>query len=279
MSVTTEIIRLQNCVSNAYTACSNKGATLPQVQNSDNLPSTILTIAAEERSSSQLPRYKLEEVNNELTTKITEITVTGLFNDIQSIDESFDYAFSSNIPKMYNNSQIKVYGDLTFRDLETVTGAMYASFYGCDFDGNATVSFPSFINGKNNYIDGNHENNFISTFYDTKGLKTAIFSALTTLDFYFVNTFRNSEISSLQFPVLTTITSDGSLDTIVRDCTYLESLSFPSLTRVDNYFADFTGDTNLTEIHFRSDAQAAIEATPNYSSKWGASNATIYFDL
>ena len=278
MSVTTEIIRLQNCVSNAYTACSNKGATLPQFQNSDNLPSTILTIAAEERSSSQLPRYKLEEVNNELTAKITEINVTGLFNDIQSIDESFDYAFSSNIPKMYNNSQIKVHGDLTFRDLETVTGGMMSSFAGCDFDGNATVSFPSFVDGKNNYI-GSHEDNFISTFYETKGLKTAIFSALTTLDFYFNSTFRYSEISSLQFPVLTTITSNGSLSSIVMNCTYLESLSFPSLTRVDSYFADFTGDTNLTEIHFRSDAQATIEATPNYSSKWGASNATIYFDL
>jgi len=271
MSVTTEIIRLQNCVSNAYTACLNKGATLPQVQNSDNLPSTIMTIPAEEKNSSQLPRYKLEEVNNELTAKITEINVTGLFNDIQSIDSSFDYAFCCM--DFGNISKIKVHGDLTFRDLETIIGGMYSSFYGCEFDGNATVSFPSFTD-KDSTTSG-----LYYTFYNTTGLKTAIFSALTTLDFNFMGTFSYSEISSVQFPVLTTMTSFGSLGDGLKYCTYLESLSFPSLTRVDDSFADFTGDTNLTEIHFRSDAQATIEATPNYSSKWGASNATIYFDL
>jgi hypothetical protein len=37
--------------------------------------------------------------------------------------------------------------------------------------------------------------------------------------------------------------------------------------------------TGITEIHFRADAQATIEATSGYSDKFGATNATIYFDL
>jgi hypothetical protein len=41
----------------------------------------------------------------------------------------------------------------------------------------------------------------------------------------------------------------------------------------------FSGCTGITELHFRSDAQTVIEAADSYSYKFGATNATIYFDL
>lgn len=44
MSIASEITRINNNISNAYTQCNNKGATMPQVQNSDNLSSTIASI-------------------------------------------------------------------------------------------------------------------------------------------------------------------------------------------------------------------------------------------
>lgn len=37
--------------------------------------------------------------------------------------------------------------------------------------------------------------------------------------------------------------------------------------------------SSLKEIHFKASIQATIEAMSNYTSKWGATNATIYFDL
>lgn len=35
----------------------------------------------------------------------------------------------------------------------------------------------------------------------------------------------------------------------------------------------------LTEIHFGAENQSAIESSTGYSTKWGRSSATIYFDL
>ena len=59
------------------------------------------------------------------------------------------------------------------------------------------------------------------------------------------------------------------------------SASFPALTSVGrnslrNAFYECTG---ITELHFRADAKSVIENADGYSSKFGASNATIYFDL
>lgn len=69
-------------------------------------------------------------------------------------------------------------------------------------------------------------------------------------------------------------------------CSKLPKMSFPSLTSVQNdSFGSSTSNgafrncTALTEIHFRADMQTTIEAMSQYANKWGATNATIYFDL
>lgn len=51
---------------------------------------------------------------------------------------------------------------------------------------------------------------------------------------------------------------------------------FPSVTEISGYVFYSSG---AKEIHFAAANQAAIEACPNYDIKWGATNATIYFDL
>ena len=69
--------------------------------------------------------------------------------------------------------------------------------------------------------------------------------------------------------------------------TKLTTVYFPMLTIVSTANAMgrntssgmFAGCTNLTEIHFRVDARAVIESLTGYSDKFGATNATIYFDL
>ncbi len=65
----------------------------------------------------------------------------------------------------------------------------------------------------------------------------------------------------------------------------VKKILFPSLVTINksafgsSYSAAFNGATSLEELHFRMDAQAAVESTQSYSSKFGASNVTIYFDL
>jgi hypothetical protein len=81
-------------------------------------------------------------------------------------------------------------------------------------------------------------------------------------------------------------TDTNSFNAIFSGCTSLETISFPSLTTIPangfgsaTYSYAFRNCTALTEIHFRADMQATIEAMTGYSTKWGATNATIYFDL
>lgn len=73
----------------------------------------------------------------------------------------------------------------------------------------------------------------------------------------------------------------GGLSSAFNCCTSLTSISFPSLTEIEitALSSAFAGCTALTEIHFRADMQETIEATDGYSEKWGASSATVYFDL
>lgn len=66
----------------------------------------------------------------------------------------------------------------------------------------------------------------------------------------------------------------------------LERIDFPALVDVDSTAFGtaassyiFRHRTTLEEIHFRADMQATIEAMSGYADKWGATNATIYFDL
>lgn len=44
MSISSEITRINTNIANAYTACNNKSATMPQIQNSANLATTIASI-------------------------------------------------------------------------------------------------------------------------------------------------------------------------------------------------------------------------------------------
>lgn len=68
--------------------------------------------------------------------------------------------------------------------------------------------------------------------------------------------------------------------------TGIVSISFPALETVASS-AFGTGSTSyafrnctaLLEIHFPAAMQATIEAMSGYSAKWGATNATVYFDL
>ncbi len=119
--------------------------------------------------------------------------------------------------------------------------------------------------------------------------------------------YNNQEITgSVEFPNLTQINNDGLMFAF-RDCIGLTSVEFPNLKSIEPYglYYSFEGcteltgnvefpalqfvadrglvnvflNTNITEIHFRADAKSVIEAQETYYSKFGASNATIYFDL
>lgn len=99
----------------------------------------------------------------------------------------------------------------------------------------------------------------------------------------FYSTFSSSyDIIKVNFDSLESL-SDNTTTYMFSGCNKLPKISFPSLTTFKTIYElannMFVGCTLLTEIHFRADAQTTIEAQSNYSSKFGATNATIYFDL
>lgn len=81
---------------------------------------------------------------------------------------------------------------------------------------------------------------------------------------------------------LETINGDSACRLMFSSCTSLTVANFPRLTKVEGTAPMddmFKNCANITEIHFRYDMKSTIEALEEYSNKFGAENATIYFDL
>ena len=126
-------------------------------------------------------------------------------------------------------------------------------------------------------------------FYRKTNINDAEFPALTMISGSGACTsmFHDcSNLTSVSFPALTTISGDSVCAKMFSLCKALTSISFPALTTIgSNAFGSasynyiFNRCNALTEIHFRADAQATIEAMAGYADKWGAKNATIYFSL
>lgn len=104
-------------------------------------------------------------------------------------------------------------------------------------------------------------------------------------------TFNNcSKLTTMEFPSLEAIYCNGTAN---NQGTFaynnkVTKLYFPKLTYIGKTsgYSKATAGNNifyscsaLTEIHFGAENQASIEACTGYSTKWGRSSATIYFDL
>ena len=124
-------------------------------------------------------------------------------------------------------------------------------------------------------------------------------SQLTSIDLPACTSVRDSafsscsQLTSIDLPACTSVGNSA-----FSSCSQLTSIDLPACTSVGNYaFSScrqltsidlpactdiqysFSGCTNLKEIHFAAANQSYIEALTNYSNKFGADSATIYFDL
>ncbi len=156
---------------------------------------------------------------------------------------------------------------VAFPLLKTVTA--YSAFNYCfsDCTNLTNIDFSSLEQIGNNTSSGYHSH-FVNCFYNCTNLASITFPKLEKIyctgssmtNGTFAN---NNKVKKLYFPKLDTIT-------------YGSGASTSNQTACKNIFY---GCTSLTEIHFGAANQAAIEATAGYSTAWGATNATVYFDL
>ena len=81
-----------------------------------------------------------------------------------------------------------------------------------------------------------------------------------------------SNLTSIDLPAATSIGVSA-----FGYCSNLTSIDLPAATSIGG--SAFSSCSSLKEIHFSAANKAKIEANSYYSSKWDATNATIYFDL
>jgi len=204
-----------------------------------------------------------------------------------SIDTIFGSLNSSGILQRPSGGNV----DLVLEGFQNIANsAMYYKFYRCD--NLKTVTFKDLTSLTQatplNYCFGTCVN-----------LESVSFPSLTIIgvttntgvnrQFYYA--FNGcTKLTELRFPELTAIYCNGtaaSYGTFYGNNT-IQKLYFPKLATISkaSAYRNATASNNvfasmeeLTEIHFASANQTSIQASTGYSSKWGATNATIYFDL
>ena len=131
-----------------------------------------------------------------------------------------------------------------------------------------------------------------SAFSSCSNLTSIDLPAATSID---SSAFSNcSKLTSIDLPAATSIDSSAfsncykltsidlpaatSIDTFAfSNCYNLTSIDLPAATSIGR--SAFSDCSNLTSIHFATANKATIESLSGYSSKFGATDATIYFDL
>ena len=248
MSIETELIAAKGYLDDCYDAVSYCSGTVPQNQCLANLPNAINSISGGVPTGGVVPRYGVDPNGDVITDNITYPSNT--FSSVTYIDTYALCDFISQYGGIVNNKTY--FTNLIFDSLTEIAyrGCRYA-FYGCLIQ---SAQFPLLT----------------------------IINAEACSDMF----SQCEQLSSVDLSSLTTIGQLGCSNMFNR-CTSLTTISFPSLINVDmqafqtsqGYSQIFGNCTNLTEIHFKSGAQNVISSIYGYSSKWGATNATIYFDL
>ena len=271
MSVADQINRIKTNIANTYTAAQAKGATMPQTQNSDNLATCVqsITTGGGGGGGTQFGLTISDVLGTVDDTGAVSRTVISNALDFSGITSFTNYALYSKF--MY--SSFSPTQDVEFPDLTSIDGyGMRSAFQ--NSSGLTSISFP--------VLTSIGDSGMNSAFQSCRNLTSISFPALASVGQNGMSSaFRDcSGITSVSFPVLTSI-GDSGMNSAFRNCEKLESISFPELTQVTSPFNNYTfaGCDALTEIHFRADMQATIEALSGYANKWGAQNASIYWDL
>lgn len=236
-----------------------------------------------------LPKLSLEGKGCQLAT-IQEMNFSGV-EDIAPMALSYKFYFRDIIT------------DIVFPDLIKISGTSACEHAFALCDGNKNVSFPMLSE-----ICGEKSCYYM---FGASDVENCLFEKLTIINgslacsnmLYGTNLFKTglknlekisgnsacsymfgqcNKLTEIDLDNLTEINGDGACNTMFRKCESLTIAKFPKLVSIKGsrpMSSMFLDCTNLKEIHFRYDMKSTIEALEEYSNKFGAENATIYFDL
>lgn len=220
-----------------------------------------------------------QKFNISIDNFIGDVDSTGIYI---APTEDFDFVADSvkNIRTnaFYGTFAYKSIASASFPILTTISGSN-ACYYMFGYSKLSSISFPVLTTISGASVCS-------SMFSSCFKLSSVSFPTLTTISGSNACSSMFSSCSNLTsalFPALTTISGNNACYYMFSGCTSLISISFPALTIIENPDCMpanmFRGCSKLTEIHFRKDVQTTVEAQAGYESKFGAANATIYFDL
>lgn len=253
MTVASEITKLQTNLSSAYSACEEKGATMPAKQNFDNLPATIESITGGgEAEYKKLYGMDISDIFPEPNSSgalviPTTASVIQSFDGVKSVPQyCFNYRFSylTNIKEAhypdlktvallsFNYAYQKCTGleKICFEALESITVSSALQRVCSDCTKLKTAEFPMLK-------EITQTTGMSYAFYGC-GLTSVVFPELETvtgLTYCFQN---NKSLTYLGFPKLKTIYSNSTgMGNMVNGCTALEEVEFPALESIDGYMS------------------------------------------
>ena len=220
-------------------------------------------------------------------TNDTSREITLDENSFSGIKELKDMAFyqynksTTNNPYRSSPTTYTFTGPLSFPDLEIVKSAR--NYYEDPYGGMQEAFVSSLITSASfPKLRTVEEKGLYSACTNTR-VATVSFPALVAIGVNgMYRAFQNTPIiqEELRFPALTSIQDCGLQETFSGTGIAINKVYFPALTTIVGDALDGTFyQANVQEIHFRTDMQSTVEALPAYTQKFGATNATIYFDL
>lgn len=262
MTIANELQLLQTNLTASYTACNDKGATMPVNQNFSNLASCIDTIPTGGGGGIDTKLIVGDVDANGVykrlsdSTDITgDITLSGI-KSISSTNYAFSYKFalitSTSASDMQKPQSRGIVGVISFPDLETVSSNQ--TFQYCFYNQKITgISFPKLATVSGGGV--------------------------------FTYTFRNCKsLTTVSFPSLATLTGATAFSSAFQQCTSLTSLSFPALTSNsfgsnNNQFNSMLSGVRGCTVHFPSNIQSTIGSWSSVTGGFGGTNTTVLFDL
>ncbi len=149
-AVKTQITRIKTNVDNAFDEAAAKGATMPTVRNSDNLPATIASITgggAEITGANEIDVIAQANINKGDTVRVTAGT-TGIYVETnpttRPTGNAFGCAFNHNGTRLavahYSSPYITIYDTTTtpYTKLSNPTALPTDSSTGCAFNHDGT---------------------------------------------------------------------------------------------------------------------------------------------
>lgn len=228
------------------------------------------------------------DANGVLYPASSDIGIDLDFTNIEEVAEgALIYKFSNNLTiKSANFSTLKKIDAMGLSHaflMSSIENIDFSQLTTIEMGGLENTFFGSQLKNINfNSLELIAENSLNSTFLACDNLESANLSSLRVIPTYGLsNTFSYCPaLTNVNFDSLETVDIYGLSGTF-EECPSLSTISFPSLININQQAFNnvFYGCLSLTEIHFRADMQETVEAMEGYSEKWGASNATIYFDL